>query len=73
MVLKTKNEFSEKLILAIILRIMSVPYAYTKIGGHFLHASLSQLELLWHDEIKFVRMLENMVEEYPFELPILEE
>ena len=73
MVLKTKNEFPEKLILAIVLRIISVPYAYAKIGGHFLHASLSQLELLWHDDIGFVRVLENVKEEYPSELPILEE
>ena len=43
------------------------------IGGHFLYASLSQLELLWHDEQGIVRIFEDMIDENPFKWPILKE
>lgn len=63
----------EHLISAALSIIVSVQCANFTIGGHFLHASLSQLELLWHDEQGIVRTLENIIAENPFKWPALSE
>ena len=53
--------------------VISVKCANLHIGGSFLHASLSQLELLWHDEQGLVRIMESIIQDNPFKWPTLKE
>ena len=63
----------ERLISIVLSIIVCAQCANFNIGGHYLYASLSQLELLWHDEQGIVRMLENMIDESPFDRPTMKE
>ena len=63
----------ERLILIVLSIVICIQCANFNIGGHFLYASLSQLELLWHDEQGIVRIFEDMIDENPSKWPILKE
>ena len=34
---------------------------FAEVGGHDLFTSLAQLEILWHNEIKIVNLMEEMI------------
>ena len=73
MVRKTTPLTLQRLISTVLSFNICAQCANFTIGGHFLYASLSQLELLWHDEQGIVRIFEDIIDENPFKWPILKE